>query len=340
MITANEVIYQHLPVSDLKLDRNNPRIAQWIEMYGDEVTTDQMSLALGAGAGEENTRSGTTFHSLREAIKTNGGIIHPIIVNSTDEGYIVIEGNTRTLIFQEFDRRGDPGNWETIPALVYQDLDQASIDAIRLQAHLVGPREWSAYSKAKYLDHLRNSQHLTWAQIVDFCGGQERDAKEYVAAYRDMEDYYRPLLDSDGEFDPTRFSAFVELQKSRVQQALLEKGFTQSDFAGWVKDGLIQPLNTVRMLPNILRDRRSTEVFLQSGAKDAQKFLDVPSADEVILDVPLEVLARELSRRVFKLDYGELQRLRSDLGTSEILAITDARDHLVNLCKDIASPNN
>lgn len=338
MVTASDVTFQRLPVSDLKLDKSNPRIAQFLEMYGDEVTAEQMSLALGAAAGEESSSSGTTFHSLRESIRTNGGIIHPIIVNLTTDGYLVIEGNTRALIFQEFKKGGDPGDWETIPALLYRDLDQTSVDAIRLQAHLVGPREWAPYSKAKYLHLLRNSQHLTWKQIVDFCGGREREAQDYVAAYVDMEECYRPLL-TDGEpFDPRRFSAFVELQKSRIQAALVESGFTKSDFACWVKDQLLSPLATVRQLPRILSDPHSTEIFLRDGASEAQKVLDMPSPDSVLQDASFEALARELSRRVLMLSYSELQRLRSDLGTDEVLSLTDARDHLTQLCEDIAAP--
>ena len=340
MVTTNDFAFQRLSVSELRLDESNPRIAHFLAMYEGKVTAEQMSLALGAADGEENSSSGTTFRSLRESIRTNGGIIHPIIVNSTDEGYIVIEGNTRTLIFQEFDKRGEAGDWGTIPALVYYGLDKTSIDAIRLQSHLVGPREWRPYSKAKYLHLLRNSQHLTWGQIVDFCGGREREAQDYVAAYEDMEQYYRPLLDSDNDFDPTRFSAFVELQRPRVISALAENGFTKSDFARWIRDQLLFPLNTVRQLPSILRDPKSTEVFLKSGATEAQKVLDMPSPDEAIQDASFEVLARELSRRVLTLSYGELQRLRADLGTNEILALTDARDHLIQLCEDIASPSN
>ena len=337
MVTERDFTYQRIPVSNLKLDTKNPRIAQWVEMYEGEPTVEQMSLALGAAAGEENRTSGTTFHSLRESIKTNGGIIHPIIVNWTADEYLVIEGNTRTLIFQEFCQRGEPGSWDTIPALVYRDLDQTSVDAIRLQAHLVGPREWDPYSKAKYLHLLRNSQHLTWSQIVDFCGGRESEARNLVAAYEDMEANYRPLLSEGESFDSSRFSAFVELQRPRVQSVLVEKGHTKSEFAKWVKDRLVYPLNTVRLLPQILRDERSAAVFFENGASEAQKVLDMPTPDAALQDASLEALANELSRRVLMLSYGELQRLRSDLSTDEVLAITDARDHMDQLCQDIAS---
>lgn len=40
--------FEMLPVETLVLDASNPRVARYIEMYGGQVTDEQMSLALGA----------------------------------------------------------------------------------------------------------------------------------------------------------------------------------------------------------------------------------------------------------------------------------------------------
>jgi hypothetical protein len=306
-------------------------------MYGGSITAGEMSLALGAegGAGEGGT---TTLDRLRESIRTHGGIIHPILVNRDEQArLVVIEGNTRTLIYREFQEQGVPGEWTRIPAMVHSGLSDADVDAIRLQAHLVGPRAWDPYSKARYLDFLRNSQHLTMAQIVDFCGGRKKEVETYIAAYNDMEESYRPLLESDDQFDPTRFSAFVELQKSNIQEALLNAGFTKRDFAEWVNDQLLYPLATVRQLPRLLANPRAKDVFLRDGAQEAIKLLDVPSPDAALQDASLEHLARELVRRVLGMSYSDLQALRSDLNASANVAICDARDQLIQLCSDVVS---
>jgi hypothetical protein len=199
-----------LPVSEIQLDIKNPRIARVLEMYKPEaISADQISLALSASSSE--TAEGetyTTFLSLKESIRVHGGLIHPIIVNRESNGkLVVIEGNTRVQIYRDFLRDEFEGVWDRIPAVVYQDLRQSEIDAIRLQAHLVGPRPWDPYSKAKYLDHLRNSEHLTLDQIIGFCGGRRKEILEYIAGYKDMERYYRPIVEgAGGTFDPTRFS--------------------------------------------------------------------------------------------------------------------------------------
>ena len=330
--------YKLLPVMDINLDVANPRIAKWIEMYGSKITAEQMSMALGAGDDSEGD-GGTTFRSLREAIKTSGGIIHPIIVNKERTGRLtVIEGNTRTLIYREFLGQKLKGNWKNIPAMVYDNLSKAEIDAIRLQAHLVGPRPWDPYSKAKYLNHLRNSEHLTNAQIVDFCGGRSREVQDYIAAYHDMENHYRPLLESDADFDPTRFSSFVEFQRRRIMEAVFSAGFTKDNFAQWVKDQLLSPQSTVRSLPGILDNPKAKAVFLRDGAQEAIKLLDVPTPDQALRDAPLVALAREISRRILNVPYAEIVRLRSNMDGPENEAICEARDNLQRLCEDIASP--
>ena len=330
--------FEMIPVESLVLDPSNPRVARYIEMYGGVVTDEQMGLALGA-ANYEQGESTTTFHSLRAAIKTHGGLIHPILVNENAEGsLIVIEGNTRALIYREFKANSAAGQWDDIPSIVYEQIGEEAVDAIRLQAHLVGPRQWDPYSKAKYLDYLSNSEHLTTEQIIDFCGGQRTEVHRFIDAYNDMESNYRPLLRSDDEFDPTRFSSFVEMQAPRVQEALLTSGHTKSDFAQWVKDLRMYPQNLVRSLPAILGNPEARRVFLKDGAREAQKVLDSPSTIEALQDATLSQLAGALLDRIDKMSYTDLRRLREDLDTPENYTITEARDRLTELCKDIASP--
>ncbi len=205
-MTINIAHFEMIPIDEIVLDKENPRIAKWIEMYGDDVRAEDMALALGTGDGTSGDK-GTTFSSLKQSILTNRGIIHPIIVNRGLDGTkIVIEGNTRLALYLEFRDGQKNGNWDTIPAMLYENMSQSSIDSIRLQSHLVGPREWRPYSKAKYLDALRNKEHLTFSQIVDFCGGKKNEVTNLIDAYNDMEKYYRPILEDDGEFDPSHMN--------------------------------------------------------------------------------------------------------------------------------------
>ncbi|WP_319526171.1 ParB/Srx family N-terminal domain-containing protein [uncultured Desulfosarcina sp.] len=326
-------------IEQVELDRNNPRIAKYIEMYGDEVTAEQIALALNVGDSSAEQNS-TTFQSLKASIRTNGGVIHPIIINKQPDGkLVVIEGNTRVAIYKDFKEEKVTGNWDKIPAVVYEAMSQEEIDSIRLQAHLVGPRPWDPYSKAKYLNHLRNTELLTFKQIVDYCGGREGEVRDYIEAYNEMERYYRPLLDSDDEFDPKRFSAFVELQRKNVRDAIVHNGFDFSDFSKWVIDFKIHPLQSVRKLPMILKNKKAREAFIKfpgKGAIDAAiKQLEQPATDAVLNEATLEQLAREITKRIRTLPYEKFQELKENTDSAEVQALIDAKDQLTGLCSDI-----
>ena len=59
-----------------------------------------------------------------------------------------------------------------------------------------------------------------------------------------METHYRPVIDDvDEAFDPSRLSAFVELQKPGIKQALFQAGFSESDFSRWVDERKLTTLN-------------------------------------------------------------------------------------------------
>ena len=333
------VQYTMVEVEKLDLDLKNPRIAQWMEMYGEHVSDDAMKLALQRG-GSDDKATGPSYRSLQESIRTNNGVIHPILVNKEPSGKLtVIEGNTRALIYREFKREGVAGDWGYIPSLVYENMSEPQIDAIRLQAHLVGARDWDPYSKAKYLDTLRNKLHMPWAQVVDYGGGNQRELERFITAYRDMETYYRQILDSDGDFDYTRFSGFVELQNPRVSQALVTAGYTKEDFSKWINDRRLHPLETVRQLPRILSTEKSKQVFIKDGAREAIKVLDAleKPADVSLDDASLKTLVKEIYNRINTIPYSEVMRLKEESDSEEKDIIRYAKDALNSFWKDITS---
>src|SRR4029077_15093821 len=94
-------VLELVPVADIELDRTNPRIRKFLEMYPEAPTAEQMYLALNA-AGDEEGESSTSFQKLKNSIQTNGGIIHPVILNRRADGSLIcIEGNTRVALYKE-----------------------------------------------------------------------------------------------------------------------------------------------------------------------------------------------------------------------------------------------
>jgi hypothetical protein len=70
--SAPKCSYLRLPVNDISLDLNNPRIARILEMYGDSPSAEQIALALNSGGRDDD--SGPSFMSLKQSILTS---VHP-----------------------------------------------------------------------------------------------------------------------------------------------------------------------------------------------------------------------------------------------------------------------
>lgn len=301
---------QLISVNEIQLDRDNPRIRKFLEMYGENPTPEQFYLALGA-AGDEEGDNSATFEKLKNSIQTNGGIIQPVILNRRDGKYICVEGNTRVALYKKFHGENVPGTWTQIPALVYADMQDFQIDSIRLQVHLVGTRQWDPYSKAKYLYNLRHTKNMPLAMLVEFCGGRERDVIESINAFSDMETYYRPIV-QEGSFDTSRFSGFVELQKPNVKQSIAETGFTLTNFAEWIRDQKLYPLNTVRILPRILKNQKARDAFLKHDARRASEMLERPTLSKALSEANLGQLTSALTQAIYQLPWLEAEKLRKD----------------------------
>lgn len=306
--------YIELPVENIELDKNNPRIARGLAYY-DPITSEILALLLGS--------TSDACASLRESIKENKGIIHPIIVNRKSDGtYVVIEGNTRLQIYKDFIANDEPGDWSKIKAIVYDCLDDDEMHSIRLQAHLVGPREWDPYSKAMYLHYLANVEHMPMSRLISFCGGTSKksEIEHMIAAYSDMEKYYRPLCDDDSQFDIKKFHGFVELQNRNIADALMSRGYTKTDFSQWMIDDKFSTLQDVRRLPEIFKSKKATEVFLKENTREAKKILAVEEiSTNRLKDVPYEIIAQELAKRMINFKVHEINHLRDDSEYSEKL---------------------
>lgn len=335
-----------IPIENIELDESNPRIKHYLEMYT-ILNEEHMLLALGAGAEDEvGTTALDSFARLKHSIRASGGIIQSIIVKPLDnERFLCIEGNTRVAIYRQLRKEdmasGQSGErWQNIPALISAQLDEEEAHKIRLQVHLVGNRPWDPYSKAKYLRELVEDYKMPIGELVSYCGGSKSDVLQSIEAYDDMETHYRPVIDDvDGDFDPSRFSAFVELQKPGIKQALYKAGFSERDFSQWVQDRKLNPLSTVRKLPQILDNPEARRFFLRKDAKEAIRILDAPDLDTRLRESNISQLARALQEKIGLLPHDEYEKIRNQTDSEEHL---DLRDLLISVGEllDIRVPSN
>lgn len=303
--------YQELPVNKVELDLENPRIKQYLSIYK-IPTSENIALALSGSSGNGQGK----YAALRDSIKENRGIFTPIIVNHiTDEDrYIVIEGNTRLKFYQEFNEKEPNSIWQTIISIVYDDMSEDKIHAIRLQAHMVGARDWDAFSKAKYLDYLYNIEKKSMEYLKVFCGGQESRIRNLISAYNDMTKHYIPMQEKCGlQFDPQVFSYYEELQKNSAKESLAVHGYDLDDFTKWVIDEHIDRAESVRKLAKVLGEEDARKVFLNSNLTEAIKKLDSREMDlRKVEKTDLYDVAHTLAIRLRNLNYKEAERLKND----------------------------
>lgn len=312
--------FEKLDISKVELDMENPRIVKFLEMYSEEALTGEaVALALGSSGNSEDGSTG--YYNLKDSIRVSRGIIHPIIVNyRSDLGkYVAIEGNTRVQIYRELKEEypDESELWGRISSIVYEDLPKDQIDMIRLQAHLVGPREWDAYSKAKYLYQLNVTEKMPMSQLVNYCGGKASEVPKQIKAYDDMETYYRKALEDESAFDSKEFSKYVELQGAK--SAILQNGFTLEDFTQWVLDDKFRMAIDIRKLPKVLASKEATKVFLESDIEKAYDLVKDPdSKSKSLSKASFADLCNELTHRINEMELRSVERIKNEDEVSRI----------------------
>lgn len=303
--------YQKIDINLIKLDSRNPRIKQFLENYVGEPTSEQIALALSdSGTGDATT----SYRTLRESIRVSKGIIHPIVVNHTESGeMIAIEGNTRLQIYKEFNETNPDGTWSEIPALLYEHMSDYDIHSIRLQSHLVGPREWDPYSKAKYLFQLSEVEYLPMSQIISLCGGNTNEINKSIDAYKCMQGAYKSYIEKKNlDFDTREFSKFMEYQNPRVKNAVTNAGYSIDNFAEWVAEGNVDKALSVRKLPDVLKSDNAKASFLKKNLTEAEKVLaqeSIATSVKELDKVSYEVLCNELVNRFDNMSFREVKSL-------------------------------
>lgn len=325
-----------LDVDEIELDLENPRIANTLQNYS-VITPEAVALALQDTSNTSGTN--TTLNTLKESIKANKGIVNPIIVNHHNGKYTVIEGNTRLQIYKDFKQTGVKGDWTKIPAIVYEDMDSYTLNSIRLETHMVGPRPWNPYSKAMYLKKLRDEENLSTDTIVGLCGGNKSEINDLIQAFDDMNLYYKEKVSPD-DFDPQDFSYFRELNQSKKRiDALAANGYTKADFGKWVIDGKLGRAENVRRLAEVLNDDKAKAVFEEKGLKAAIDSLHTSTSKDID-NIPLESLINAVSTKIGTMPLVDFMDMKQGRNENLYNALQNLKDIVNEVFRAMSSEND
>jgi hypothetical protein len=148
-----------LPLSEVKLDRSNPRVANTVAispMSNEDDVQRQLTDLLWEDA---------DVRSLYQSVQANHGLIERIIVRHDG---VVAEGNCRTVVCNKL-----AGNfpldpvWRRIPARVLpSDITDRQVAILLGELHVGGKNKWSAFEKAGHMYSLYNTFGLTQDEIA------------------------------------------------------------------------------------------------------------------------------------------------------------------------------
>jgi hypothetical protein len=317
-----------ISIDNIEFDQSNPRIAHIFEEDQDNPPSpDEMSRALRDESSE----------SLRRSIRQTKGIKNPIKVTPVGNNtYRVFEGNTRLSIYKAFNNKGEPGNWSTIPCVIYETIDQEGIDEILVQDHIVGTQPWSAYAKARYLHNLHTHKDYDVTQIAAMCGIGQAEILRSIETYVFMNKTYRTIIDSeelngpspDPFFNERKYTAFEEYIRSDARSEAVDlAGYTDEDFSRWVAKGLFTKNEDVRIIPEILKHETSRKIFLTKGTREAKKLLDTPALSKQLKEATMVSLCKAIIEKSNSTESREIKSISENQTSSMLVydAITELK---------------
>ncbi|HUA68744.1 MAG TPA: hypothetical protein VMA13_09375 [Candidatus Saccharimonadales bacterium] len=295
---------RRVPLESLKLDAQNPRIGLYQDSQPKPALSDEeIRHAI-------INRSPDAYTKLRDSIEINEGVINAIwIAPQTNGKHLVIEGNTRVLIYRELaEKYRDKETWKTIAANILPvGIRDSQINFIRLEAHLRGVTEWDAYERARYLYILNEKDGYSVPRLEQLTRLRRPEIETEIRAFRDMSEVYNDKFPDDA-YQSQKFSYFVEYERSnRIKQQVKKAGKGISDFCDWVGTQRIPRAENVRTLGDIFSDTKATEHFLQDGYDRAIQYLSVAQPDLVS---PLFQRIEDVVERLKRLTFYEVDEIR------------------------------
>jgi hypothetical protein len=294
-----------VPLHTLLLDEDNPRIG----LYKDSqlkptLSSDDIRHAI-------VNRSPDAYAKLRDSIEINKGIINSIWVGPMQDGkHLVIEGNTRVLIYRELSEKYPTSEtWNNVPANILPvGIQESQINFIRLEAHLRGVTEWDAYERARYLYILNEKEGYSIRRLEQLTRLRREEIETEIRAFRDMSEVYNSRFPDD-PYQSQKFSYFVEYERSnRIKQEIQNNQLGIADFCDWVGTGRILKAENVRRLADVLDNPIATQYFLNEGYDRALSYLALAQPDLVS---PLFQRIEDVIQGLRRLPFYEVEQIRN-----------------------------
>lgn len=189
-------VTREIPVKELLFYPENPRIYSIVYSNGQKPSQADIL---------ERLQSLEHVRELVQDIRSNGGLIDPLIVRQGD--MVVLEGNSRLAAYRHLAKE-DPVKWaKATCTLLPADIDEHLVFALLAQYHVKGKKDWAPYEKAGFIYRRFKQQNVDLQVAAPELGITREEAKHLIAVYE--------FMIESGDQDPSHWSYYDEFLKSR-----------------------------------------------------------------------------------------------------------------------------
>lgn len=266
-IGKQDIQVQELEIeqSKLRFYPENPRVYSVLQV-SDESKPEQTKI-------QELMCSMEHVKQLKESIKSNGGLIDPIIVRDGD--YVVLEGNSRLAAYRLL-AINDPVRWGLVKCILLpSDINESLIFQLLGQYHIIGRKDWSPFEQAGYLYRRKKESKIPIEQMAADLGMTAGVAKKYTEVYQFMIDH--------NDLKPDRWSYYEELLKNRgIKKLINESEDTKIAIVSKIKAGELRQATDIRRIGEMAtcasRDKqakRALNKFIEGNSSLDEAYIQV-----------------------------------------------------------------
>ena len=281
--------------SDLIFYPENPRIFSIINGSSEEPTQDFI---------ENRLKTYEHVKILVQSIKSNGGLIDPLIVRDGD--FVVLEGNSRLAAYRIL-ANTDPIRWGVVKCKVLpSDIKEDLIFALLGKYHIIGRKDWLPFEQAGYLWRRCKNYGIAPDEIGREMGLSVKTINKLVRVYQFMVD--------NNEKEPQKWSYYDEYLKPRkVQKKRTEYPELDKVIVNKIRSNEINKAVDIR--DKVVK-------IISVGGKTLRKFIETKnSIDECFESAIARGATNKLLNNIekFKLEIGDPDSKKEILEMSDTL---------------------
>jgi hypothetical protein len=303
---AVPVEFKNLPIRELALDPDNPRIHHAVKQKfkGGRVKQDDLLALIYEQPG---------VPELYATIRDNGGLQEPIFVRPDGR---VIEGNCRAVSYLKLNKaKPNEEAWKTIPAFVVPRITERQVAIFQGSQHVAGKITWRAYEKVGHLHTMHTRLGMTPADIARTIGLRENSVKQDLQAYAAMTEKLLPKMTTGNDLQ--KWSYVQEFYKCRNLAEYRAKSENVDEFISMVAEGRFKKGEEVRKLGQVLKVPTALRVLKKKGITEA--LTEVAKVDPTVNSSIMKKLKNATSL-LKKVPAKELQLLMNEESSRKIFS--------------------